>query len=513
MPRLVAPHEWRTITDLIREHAPWRAYPDVLADPDFISAWLAALVMLDARGDLTKETLLGWWQETEEYRNEWPTWEARPSEPGEPEPIPPGALGRYALAGIVQATPRGWKDAAHTRPILGASWFPALRILRDDPARFTATLDRLQSWGVQMVRSFLFVTHPAYWPGREVLATDAVDPQTRREIGEAWPDFDRVLVAYASALGQRGMRAFLTAGDLQYSPAPAHVYARAHAALKGAGLLHVVGFVDVNEPWQNGTGGDDPARGAAWLRPFAAEGIPWSPGAHSAGDEDLNAMWRPAGAPVETVHGPGGREHMVRHIFNHRFEGVGFAVALAQGEPRGPGADVSAGRVNETGWIALAGCMAGMTGQLYVLHCSRGIRDRDDDDPWESFAPYFLRTRAMLDRLPWARVAGTGHGGRGGTNVEALFASTRPDGAFHGDREGIVGEFHRCDSVRYESGEVAALLYGGTGVRSAKVVRPITGAFFDTHGREIRSVQLLNIGDVVTFENAGDGILFVGRRV
>lgn len=430
-----------------------------------------------------------------------------------PDPVvdPSPDIPQNTLALPVGATTRGWQDVNGIRPMLFASWFPMLRILRDDPERFERTLDMLQSWGVQGVRAFVGVCHPAYWRGREVL------PVRARRVGDAWPDFDALMVTAASSLRSRGMAWFITAGDLQEFDSESEVYARAFRALKAADLLSVVAVVDVNEAWQNTTvGDDDPRHCARLVKPFADAGIPWATSAHSGEDsrENIDKMWLDVRAPVATVHGPGGRTLMVRHIINHRHEseGVGFRVALMQGEPRGPGQDVSAGAVNETSWVVLAAAAACMTGQLYVLHCSRGVRDRDNDDPWESFAPYFQRTAAVFARIPRSKVMASVHGGRGGSvSEDALFASTRADGAFHEDRPGIVGEFHRCDSVRYENGQRACLLYGGVGDRGAKVVRSVSGAFYNTHGHEVRS-GAFSKGEIVRFtqDEAGDGLLFVG---
>ena len=412
----------------------------------------------------------------------------------------PAHVGIEPLVCPIGADHEGWWDQGGVKPLFGASWFPALRILRDDPERAEDTLDLLASWGVQVVRSFIFVCHPDYWGGREVVAVDAPGAGLY-----AWPDFDALVVRYAQMLRERGMAWFVTAGDLQLATDQEGAYRRTRDALLAEGLLDVVCFVDVNEPWQNGTDGDNPQIGASWVKPFADYGVLWSPGAHSSSDGDLTAMAMVVGAPVETIHGPGGTDLMVRHIFNHRYEGPQGALALSQGEPRGPGEDVSAGRVNETSWVALAAAMACLTGQLYILHCSRGIRDRDDDDPWETFAPYFQRSRALVNLIPEGRMVGCGHGGNNGSNPEALFCSTRSDGAFD-----LPGEFHRADATRYESGRRAAIVYGGTGDRGIKVVRDTHGAFYNTHGEEVRR-GAWHPDEVIRFsgEEAGDGLLYV----
>lgn len=498
----------RTIDAVVREIYP-RTRPNGSADPEIAGNLMYHAVENGTDADGLREVLRA-----------SPEFEAnqKPAEP-EPEPVPEPAP--TALALPVRATSRGWADQTGIRPMLFASWFPMLRILRDEPDRFYRTLDMLRSWGVQGVRVFAGVCHPNYWRGREVL------PVRAGRVGDAWPDYEALVQTAAKACMDRGIAWFVTAGDLQEFDDEAAVYARVFRALDAAGLLDVVAVADVNELWQNSRRGNDPKHAAALLRPFRERGIAWATSAHppegngNHGDDhdQIDKMWigvAPNGgdAPVATLHGPGGTTLMVRHIINHRHnsEGVGFRVALMQGEPRGPGNDVSAGQVNHPSWVVLAAAASAMTGQLYVLHCSRGIRDRDDDDPWYAFAPYFQRAAALLQHIPRSRVLVSAHGGGGGNRPDALFASTRADGAFHEDRPGITGEFHRCDAALYENGQRACLLYGGIGDRGAKAVRATAGTFYNTHGAAVRSVQL-TAGEIVRFtsDEAGDGLLYVER--
>lgn len=82
--RTIQPHEWATIVDLIREHAPWRLFPHVLSDGEFMTAWMNAFDMLDRTSQLSKEALLAWWQSTEEYQ----AHKAAPVPPAPPVPEP-----------------------------------------------------------------------------------------------------------------------------------------------------------------------------------------------------------------------------------------------------------------------------------------------------------------------------------------------------------------------------------------------------------------------------------------
>lgn len=492
----------QTIDAVVREMYP-KTRPNG-PDPELIGNLLYHARERGATVDDFRKVL----RDSPEFTDNQTTSDPDPSPIDEPDPVTNPGDGRDPLILPLVATPRGWGHGGGYRPIFGASWFPSLRILRDDPSRFDRTLDWLVDRGVNCIRSFGFVCHPSYWRGREVLSVDA------QGVGQAWPDFDDLAIAQARAFERRGVSWFLTAGDTQLARDEFEIYRRIRRALDSAGLSHVVGPVDVNEAWQNTTARDDaPSHFARMVAPFHDR--PWATSAHSGEDnaEHLNKMWRSVGAPVCTVHGPGGTDLMVRHIINHRHEneGVGFRVALMQGEPRGPGQDVSAGAVNHPSWIVLSAAAAWLTGQLYVLHCSRGVRDRDNDDPWDAFAPYFERCAAVAKWIPRSRVMDSQHGGRGGSG-NAVFVSTRADGAFYGDRADIRGEFHRCDSVLFESGERGCLLFGGTGDRAAKAYRSVEGTFINTHGQIVSSGRI-DANQVVRFtaEEAGDGLLFVGR--
>src|SRR5690606_24902643 len=123
-------------------------------------------------------------------------------------------------------------------------------------------------------------------------------------------------------------------------------------------------------------------------------------------------------------------------------------------------------RVDAQGWVALAGTVSGLTGQMYILHTSRGIRDfapgePNGDDPWSVFEPYFVRTKAMMDALPkGVSLVASGPGGRCGGHPEAVGGSARGDCPFHEDAAGVTGQFHRADEARYADGRRVVLLYG-----------------------------------------------------
>lgn len=450
----------------------------------------------------------------------------------EPEPGPdPDRAYRVQLP-IRPDGKTGWRDANGPLPVLGASWFPALYFAHHDRPRASETLDMFQRHGVDLLRVFIGVGGwESFWKGREVVP---VGMNQIREGGggttrfEPWPEWDDDFRWLLDECRRRNIALFLTAGDLQTFDNERAVYERAARVIAAGGYQDVIAFVDVNEGWQNTRArSDDPGYFKNLVAPIAALGIPWATSSHSGfgipteGREALRMMSVGVGAPAGTVHGTGGTTIMIRRAFNVRFEGWASDVNGVQGEPRGPGRDVSAGRVDRPDWIALAAGVSGMTGQMYVLHTSRGIRDLapgepNGDEPWSAFDEYFQRSRRLLDKLPRSTIAAWGHGGRCGTHAEAVLASTRADCAFHEDAPGVTGQFHRADVVRYrDSGSGlthAVIVYGGdqNAPRSAKAVRNFTGTAFDSRGNDVGAFDI-RAGQTWSAPSSDAGFILVGR--
>jgi hypothetical protein len=437
------------------------------------------------------------------------------------EPGPTGPVDRIQYP--VVATAHGWMDATGYRPIILQSFFPALYFEKHDPGRVDYVLGLLQADGINGIRGFGFVGGAVGWGrhlgdgwrDREVLTVPMVRGNERLA---AWPDAKDVVIRLARKLEARGMVWDLTQGDLQTVDGDEALVMQFIAQwLSEAGLTHVLCLAETNEGWQNSRRGNDPAHFERLVKPLARLGVPWGTSAHPPIDgpgynhDQMEKMAVPGS--VACYHVTSGTETQVRHTFNvrHDGEGIGFRRAVASTEHRGPGPDVSSGAVNETGWVALVGVMAVMTGQLFVLHTSQGVRDLPTDHGWEAYRPYAQRLTAMARHIPRSKVVGIGHGGRGGVGQYSIFASTRADGAFAGDKPGVSGEFHRADSAAYADGQVAALLYGGSGHRRIKC-DAIEGTFYDTHGNVYLSGRWPN-GDVLDLSDPGDGLLFVGRRV
>jgi hypothetical protein len=423
----------------------------------------------------------------------------------------------------------GWRDANGPMPVLGASWFPAIYFAHTDRARAIETLDMFERHGVDLLRVFIGVGGwESFWAGREVVPVRMRQNTNNggTKTFEPWPEWDDDFRWLLDECRRRNIALFLTAGDLQTFEGERAVYERAARVIAAGGYQDVVAFVDVNEGWQNTRAKDDDPNGfKAIVKPIADLGIPWATSSHSGfntpteGPEALRMMSVAVGAPCGTVHGTGGTTIMIRRAFNVRFEGWRSDVCGMQGEPRGPGRDVSAGAVDRPDWIALAAGISGMTGQAYVLHTSRGIRDLapgepNGDVPWSTFDEYFQRSRRLLDRLPRQTIAAWGHGGRCGSHAEAVMTSTRADCAFAEDKPGVTGEFHRADVVRYAGGQVThtVMLYGGDqgNPRRAKAIVNFTGTAFDTNGAPVGDFDLKK-GDTWQAPGAEAGYTLVGR--
>jgi len=432
-----------------------------------------------------------------------------------------GSVGSDSLSLPVRRTNEGWKDATGFRSIVLCSFFPALYFEKHDPAHVDYVLDLMAENGINGIRGFCYVggatgwgTHLGDgWRGREVLTTGMTRNGERLE---AWPDARDVVIRLGQKLKARNMCWDVTAGDLQTADSEETPYRLSAEALESAGLLDVVCLAEVNEGWQNSRKGNDPTHFARLVSSFAVRGIPWGTSAHppdSTGPgytlKQMEYMQR--SSSVGCYHVSTGTVDQVRHTFNirHDEEGVGFRMPLASTEHRGPGPDVSSGAVNNVDWVAFVGVMTVLSGQLFVLHVSQGIRDLPTDHGWAAYAPYMERTTRLCRLIPRGAVTGIGHGGRGGTDPESIGASTRSDGAFYGDKPDATDQFERIDSAAYGTGEVAALFYGGHGHRRAKMDK-VSGTFYNAKGEAAFGPGTFE-GNM-DFGDCGAGLLFVGRR-
>jgi len=133
-------------------------------------------------------------------------------------------IAKRPLVGRLRVQDKLFADDSGFRRVHFCSWFPALRILRDDSEAFYRQLDAITTVGYQGIRVFLAVGGWDSWEGRQVipktftqwiytgnmLRTDQYGP-----VCEAWPDYDDLLRELLQACKARKLRLHVTCGDMQ----------------------------------------------------------------------------------------------------------------------------------------------------------------------------------------------------------------------------------------------------------------------------------------------------------
>ena len=140
-------------------------------------------------------------------------------EPGVPTPRP--------LVGPLRIEHKLFRDDTGYRRVFFCSWFPALRILRDDPAEFERQMSAIAAAGYQGIRVFLAVGGwTDFWDGREVApvrfqkwffdpGSGHLRPAALGHWVEAWADYDDLLRQLLRACVSRQLRLHVTTGDMQ----------------------------------------------------------------------------------------------------------------------------------------------------------------------------------------------------------------------------------------------------------------------------------------------------------
>lgn len=131
------------------------------------------------------------------------------------------------LVGPLRIEKKLFRDDTGYRRVFFCSWFPALRILRDNPPEFERQIDAIAAAGYQGVRTFFAVGGwEDYWDGREVAPITFQKWFHSRETGlhrpaslgdtiVAWPDYDDLLRTLLRACRARGLRLHQATGDMQ----------------------------------------------------------------------------------------------------------------------------------------------------------------------------------------------------------------------------------------------------------------------------------------------------------
>lgn len=143
-----------------------------------------------------------------------------------PEPQPePGQPTNRPLIGPLRVESKLFRDDSGWRRVLFCSWFPALRILRDNPQEFERQINAIAGANYQGIRVFLAVGGwQPYWDGREVVPVrfqkasfvdNHLRPKFDGPVIEAWPDYDDLLRTLLRACRSRKLRLHVTTGDCQ----------------------------------------------------------------------------------------------------------------------------------------------------------------------------------------------------------------------------------------------------------------------------------------------------------
>lgn len=140
-------------------------------------------------------------------------------------PAPIGSHIARPLVGPLRVQDKLFRDDTGYRRVFFCSWFPALRILRDNPTEFTRQIDAIAAAGYQGARVFLAVGGwMDFWDGREVapitftkwyFTGNHLRSERMGATIEAWPDYDDLYRTLLRAFKARGLRLHVTTGDMQ----------------------------------------------------------------------------------------------------------------------------------------------------------------------------------------------------------------------------------------------------------------------------------------------------------
>jgi hypothetical protein len=139
--------------------------------------------------------------------------------------VPATPVCRRPLVGPLRIENKLFRDDTGLRRVHFASWFPALRILRDDPTEFYRQLDSITTAGYQGIRVFMAVGGwDDFWNGREVAPIgfqkwgwtgNHLRSDNHTFFVYEWPDYDELLRTLFRECIKRKLRLHLTTGDMQ----------------------------------------------------------------------------------------------------------------------------------------------------------------------------------------------------------------------------------------------------------------------------------------------------------
>lgn len=248
--------------------------------------------------------------------------------PPQPPPQPPAAGPTKPLEGYIRAAGSVWHDDSGPRAIRLCSYFPAVRVYRDNRSLFLRNLDAMVG----------------YWHGARIFwnLTGAPWDQYGLEVDVRWPNYDALLTGCLREFAARGLRVAITNGDLFRLPTPEATYRRI-GQLCASVNEQTVGWCSViNEPGMCAPQGDGPE---AWpyydklLNALKAV-YPWNhhgTGCQGGDPEAIENSGAPSGVrlgskPPATMACVQGTRFPVRNALERAFD-MGYSVRPAVGVP------------------------------------------------------------------------------------------------------------------------------------------------------------------------------------
>jgi hypothetical protein len=364
----------------------------------------------------------------------------QPTEPTTPTPPPTGhPTHMQPLHGYLRIGPHeSFADDTGPRRVAVCSWFPGIRIWRDDPDEARRQMDRMVGrW--QGARVFAHLKESRFWSGLEVL------PE--------WNNYDHLLRTFLEEMWARQLRVSLTFGDLQYTPSERHpeLYQRVAGICRSVNEQVVCLSGMVNEARVNSIEKEDWSYWAHLSRLWQ-EIYPWGQhGLSDPGDQEepgpLQASCR-APATVALLHGTRiPPMDAIRRAFNVRYEGD-IGKPIVQDEPTGPGDDVYQ-PVDDPAWLFGLYTIHVITGQMVTYFSGASLRNRKPlDSDWG-----FTELPRLWQQLALPEDVGTYHLTPGHRSDAAVGART-----FSDQGEGP----HRVDQA-VGADRAYAIAYGGRG--------------------------------------------------
>jgi hypothetical protein len=214
--------------------------------------------------------------------------------PEPPAVPPPGDGPTKPLDGYLRAVGSVWHDDSGPRAVRLCSYFPAVRVYRDNRALFLRNLDAMVG----------------YWQGARVFWCLMGKPWSDfgLEVDPRWPNFDELFTGVLNEFAARGLRVALTSGTLHPHQLPAGdvaaTYQRIGRLCASVNQQTVVAHSVINEPGATSPYGDEPAAWPSYYKFLTAfkNAYPWNHHGTGCQGHDPEAVEN-GGAPSGVILG------------------------------------------------------------------------------------------------------------------------------------------------------------------------------------------------------------------